>query len=947
MITFKAINISYFARLTACLVGFYCSCALVAQPIQDARPGITDQDNDGFLEISYLEQLYAIRGETELRLELTRDLDFYEAGSYYAGEVNAEWLPQDSNGNPLVTPTPTDIALSTNRGWDPLSVFNVRFNGNGFTISNLYATAGLFYELDDSDIYNLVVEDAYVFGGTSVGVIASISSGEVYNCHVSGTVAGGNQVGGIVGYNSGSISGCSFSGDVRGNVAVGGIVGYTFRSIDNNYSIGTVVANEMGGGIAGRANFTLQFNTEGFSVIAVFIRNCYSSANVSGGHLLGGVVGNVNGGVLIQNCYSTGNISGDAELGGIAGRLSREYQLGGVINSFYSTGTVTGLDTLGGVLGFNYSESPISDSDFFGHDMSSLSQISGGYTQSAVMSSKPSALAGGFIGSVIGTSTIGFSNYYPQSTNTLPDVGAGRSITLDIESITEGALKALDETSSSWEADNWNFGTTSTLPTLRSYKQDNDGTQVEGDILCHQQDGRLPCTPTLNFYVVQHTNIAGVHREIGGGRLFAQTTNATESFSFTYRVEGNGLTEPLAYTSSNSTFNLSVIGGSLTPVAGRLNALIQVDLTIPSANVARYSTTLTHTTPRGEDLVIELLVDVEKDAPRLALSSGSATFDMDQAPAYVYDFGNVAASTTVTFNYLTNSASLDSRQPLFARLSGPDASAFSATPDITTAVPVTLLGSIAQTHSSPVITFTGTASRTYRATITYEGAGLSAPITLDLSATIVLPPSLVLTPVENGPPFAGTAPSLSYDITPEKLNEPVALNYIVRGENLLGPISISSNNPNFNITLVTGTLLPIDGALQATISVALTPTAATAYTAAISHSTELATVQLTLGVDASGLTVDPDPDPDPTDLVFGTTTPTSGPQVYPNPVENNLFIQQIGSATVRILAVQGSEVGYYELDGDAAIDCSSFPPGLYIVQVRTADRVYNNRIIKR
>ncbi|MDE2688298.1 MAG: hypothetical protein OXI16_12495 [Chloroflexota bacterium] len=112
-----------------------------------------DADDDGLIEIEWLEQLDAVRwdldgdgladdeADTERYFaafpdvammgcaegcqgyELARDLDFKSAGSYASGAVNSRW----TSGN----------------GWLPIGVsddsaFRSAFEGNGRTIANLY-----------------------------------------------------------------------------------------------------------------------------------------------------------------------------------------------------------------------------------------------------------------------------------------------------------------------------------------------------------------------------------------------------------------------------------------------------------------------------------------------------------------------------------------------------------------------------------------------------------------------------------------------------------------------------------------------------------------------------------------------------------------------------------------------------------------------------------------
>ena len=156
--------------------------------------GRYDTDGNGLIEIEYLEQLNAVRydldgdgiaddadtkeyetafpvvgaqevcGDDCRGYELTRPLDFQDAGSYSSGEISIPW--------------------TANRGWQPVGSgdgirqyyggdgFNATFEGNGYTISNLY-----IYRLSDQSSVGL-------FGG--VGRSGSVSGLGVINAEVSG-----------------------------------------------------------------------------------------------------------------------------------------------------------------------------------------------------------------------------------------------------------------------------------------------------------------------------------------------------------------------------------------------------------------------------------------------------------------------------------------------------------------------------------------------------------------------------------------------------------------------------------------------------------------------------------------------------------------------------------------------------------------------------------------
>ena len=127
---------------------------LICMEVTVAQSADYDTDDDGLIEISNLEQLDAIRYDTNgddaadiagnrsvyARLfsgishmtgcpsggckgyELTRSLDFDDTSSYASGAVNSHW--------------------TTGSGWYPVDECNAIFEGNGYTISNLLSKRG-------------------------------------------------------------------------------------------------------------------------------------------------------------------------------------------------------------------------------------------------------------------------------------------------------------------------------------------------------------------------------------------------------------------------------------------------------------------------------------------------------------------------------------------------------------------------------------------------------------------------------------------------------------------------------------------------------------------------------------------------------------------------------------------------------------------------------------
>ena len=341
-------------------------------PIAGEGNGKFDTDSDGLIEISNLEQLAAIgydidgdglpdldNGKREYYeafpvedgeevcgvcngYELTRSLDFSDAGSYASGRVNAEWR--------------------TGAGWKPPDLGSYQssttFDGNGFTISNLYVddtshqlvaeqynlTFGLFAEVHDGSVIRAVgLLDVDVTGPAHVGGLVGRNYGVISDAYVTGKVSGANNVGGMAGTNRGSVMRSYTAATVSGEVAIGGLVGRNHGDWDkdgavvSSHATGDVSGNREVGGLIGR-------NEEGD------VRFSYATGNVSGGSSVGGLVG-VNLASFypstITASYAEGKVSGDSVVGGLTGGNS------GAVTASYASGDVFGSSKVGGLIGDN------------------------------------------------------------------------------------------------------------------------------------------------------------------------------------------------------------------------------------------------------------------------------------------------------------------------------------------------------------------------------------------------------------------------------------------------------------------------------------------------------------------------------------------------------------------------------------------------------------------
>lgn len=212
-----------------------------------------------------------------------------------------------------------------------LTAFSGIFDGDGHTISGLYATdnsdyAGLFGFCKNATLKNLHLSYLYLDGKNRIGGLAGALLASdtltVSNCKISGTVSGNDTVGGLFGYAEAepqatlTINTCSFSGRLSGNASVGGILG-----------------------ASGQKNGTLQ------------LLNCHNEGQISANTFAGGIVGCLSGNNdQISACKNGGSLWGKSQIGGIVGKIEPDSGIITVSDSLNS-GTALADDSLGGIVG--------------------------------------------------------------------------------------------------------------------------------------------------------------------------------------------------------------------------------------------------------------------------------------------------------------------------------------------------------------------------------------------------------------------------------------------------------------------------------------------------------------------------------------------------------------------------------------------------------------------
>lgn len=288
-----------------------------------------DRDNDGLIEIAYLEQLNAIRwdmdsdGEADEGpngvyytddytaafpnsidymgcpsgkchgYELTRNLDFNNASSYASKVVNRDWI----SGNGWLPIGSTDESLEDDRE------FETTFDGNGHTIANLYINRVGDADTGSSGLFG------YLWG---VGEIRSIGL-------ISVNITGREQVGGLIGASESTrISDSYTTGTIKGISEVGGLAGSVYDS-------------------------------------KVAITNIYSTCSVTGKRNVGGLLGT--NGARIIGSYATGEVIGENSVGGLIGSASN------FVSESRASGKVRGIQNVGGLIGSSYAHIDSSRAD--------------------------------------------------------------------------------------------------------------------------------------------------------------------------------------------------------------------------------------------------------------------------------------------------------------------------------------------------------------------------------------------------------------------------------------------------------------------------------------------------------------------------------------------------------------------------------------------------------
>ncbi len=229
-------------------------------------------------------------------------------------------IRNDLNGNYVLK---NDIDLSSYSNWNPIGTseinpFKGTLNGNGYKITGLKINkrttpyVGLF-GINDGLIINIGIEDFDIGGFYYVGTLVGWNLGKIQNSYsTNGTIDGVLVIGGLVGLNGNGV----------------------YTEIENCWSSTNVIGNSLVGGLVGS-------NGENGKII-----NSYSSSLISGLSNVGGLVGYTFGSNEIENSVSIGSVNGDDSIGGLLGYMSQ-----GIITNSYSISSISGRSYVGGLVG--------------------------------------------------------------------------------------------------------------------------------------------------------------------------------------------------------------------------------------------------------------------------------------------------------------------------------------------------------------------------------------------------------------------------------------------------------------------------------------------------------------------------------------------------------------------------------------------------------------------
>lgn len=326
--------------------------------------GDVDIDNDGLIEIATLQELDLMRYDLA-GTSLNGDSTGCPATGCNGYELIAD-LDFDTNGNGVADAG--DLFWNGGEGWEPVGdtegpatyaqkkttgAFTGNFDGNGFELTNLYidrpaeSWVGLFQNIDDSSVTDVVFSGAIVTGDNAGGVLA----GAINDTDVTGVRIKNSQVHGVkeVGLLSGrafgignTISNINVQGDVTATHYAAGVVGW-FNADLYLYGANKLYLSDIISQVTVESlDYTGCISGIGRGAVATnLVANCSS---ITGQNFVGSAFGSLEKGE-VSNVVMNGDIDGASYVGGIVGNLngsmlSKARAVNGTISGRYPAGLV-------------------------------------------------------------------------------------------------------------------------------------------------------------------------------------------------------------------------------------------------------------------------------------------------------------------------------------------------------------------------------------------------------------------------------------------------------------------------------------------------------------------------------------------------------------------------------------------------------------------------------
>lgn len=271
-----------------------------------------------------------------------------------------------------------DIDMSGVNDWSGIENFKGTFDGNGYKISNLTGTQGLFKNTDGADIKNLELENLKITGNSEKvgGLVGSATNTNLKNIKLSGTVTNnGTKTGALAGYfdNTGGstteISNIASFVDVTGTKQTGGLIGHynvgfshsdpRSNPIFNNvYSVGNVTGTDQVGGVAGYWYSDPDKGPDQHGPIDKItdVNTVYTGGTITGNSSVGGFVGTLTcyddyqDKFTFTNINTTSKINSTATSAGVfvgTNDARTDTTIAEFIDSGYGAGINPGMNMLG------------------------------------------------------------------------------------------------------------------------------------------------------------------------------------------------------------------------------------------------------------------------------------------------------------------------------------------------------------------------------------------------------------------------------------------------------------------------------------------------------------------------------------------------------------------------------------------------------------------------